>query len=368
MTRRIRILLTAFSITLAALRGQPAAALPLFAHEYGLSCQKCHSAIPALNQFGRAFLATGYRLEKVQPGPAFPVSLKINLAYTSEPDPGLPRAAVDEIEFLTGGRIGSRVNYFLEHYAVDGGVPGTTREAWVNYWIGADAARIPMSVRAGQFTLPLPVDPESFRETANHYAVFDQTVGRNPFRFFEPKAGVSVHAGRFDRGLSLDVSALRGHDVQSGLPAAGTDLMTALHQTLGRFEVTAYRYAGRRDIAPGTADGSDRFTRTGFGLRYERGRWTSENVIQMNADTNADGAGTAVRSSGGFTQLRYAFTPKLFGLVRYDGTSDAEGLFRSTTALVGYRVARNARLTIEDVVTHVPAAHHRLNAQLTAGY
>jgi hypothetical protein len=348
-------------------------ALPIFAHEYGVPCQKCHTAIPALNTFGKAFLDNGFHIPGAgAPAPVFPLAVKVNLQYTSAPDPGLPKAVVDEIELLTGGTIGSRGNYFVEQYIVDGGVHGNLREAWFNARLTPPDAAVPFDLRAGQCTLPLPVDPESFRETAKHYAVFDQTVGANPFNFFDPKPGLSAHFGRYDRGLNFEFSALEGHDVQSGLPAAGIDLMQTVHELLGPLDLSMYRYAGRRNIAPGMLDpggvSDDRFTRTGLGLRFAAGRWTSESVLQQNTDTNIDGLGTALHSSGGFSQLRYAITTKLFGLVRYDGTNDDSGFSRSTTALLGYRLSHNSRITIEDVIAHDPATTHTLNTQFTIAY
>lgn len=216
--------------------------------------------------------------------------------------------------------------------------------------------------------MPLPVDPESFRESAAHYAVFDQTVGSNPLNFFDAKAGISAHIGSYERGLNLDFSALNGHDIQSGLPTRGIDVMQTVHELAGPFDLSVYRYAGERDINPGTALGLDRFTRIGFGVRFVAGRWTSESVLQENTDSNPDGLGSALHSSGGFTQLRYAITRKLFGLVRYDGTNDDRGLERSTTMLLGYRLSHNSRVTIEDMIAHTPATTHTLNTQLTVAY
>jgi hypothetical protein len=358
----------AFSLALCARTD----ALPIFSHEYGVPCQKCHTAIPSLNTFGKAFLDNGYHVPGAgAPAPVFPISVKANLLCTSAPDPGLPKAVVDEIEILTAGAAGNRGNYFVEQYAVDGGQHGNLREAWFNDRLTPPGAAVPVDLRAGQFTLPVPVDPESFRESYNDYAVFVQTVGANPFNFFDPKAGLSAHIGGYAHGLNFEFSALNGHDVQSGLPTAGVDLMQTAHALLGAFDLSVYRYGGRRrlDADAGAAGlDDDRFTRTGLGLRFAAGRWTSESVLQQNTDTNFDGLGSALRSSGGFTQLRYAITRKLFGLVRYDGTNDDRGLFRSTTALLGYRLSHNSRLTVEDVIAHDPSATHTLNTQFTIAY
>jgi len=367
------LLIAGVCLGLALSLNRRAEALPIFAHQYGLSCQKCHSAIPSLNEFGRAFLSAGYRIPNETPGAAFPISTKINLQYTSAPDPGLPKAVVDEVEFLTAGLIGSRTNYFVEQYAVDGGMHGNLREAWANYRFTAEEANVPMFLRAGQFTLALPIDPETFRETASHYAVFDQTVGRNTFNFFDPKLGASLRMGSLEKGSSVEFSALNGHDRQNGLPTIGVDTLAIVHHVMGPVDLSVYHYRGRRNVDPGApADGgigdADLFTRTGLGVRYEYKRWTSESVIQNNTDTNVDGLGNALRSSGGFTQLRYSITPKLFALGRLDGTNDTEGFQRSATALLGYRLSHNSRLTFEDVIAHQPQTTNTFNFQLTIGH
>jgi hypothetical protein len=360
-------------------------ALPVFSHEYGVPCQKCHTAIPSLNTFGKAFLDNGYHIMGSNVPPVFPISAKANLLYSSDPAPGMPKAVVDEIELLTAGTVGSRGNYFVEQYAVDGGDHGNLREMWYSERLSSGSA-VPLDVRVGQFTLPVPIDPESFRESYNDYAVFVQTVGANPFDFFHTKPGISARLGSYERGLDLELSAFNGHDVQSGLPTNGIDLMQTVHELYGPFDVSAYHYQGHRDVAsalsgPGLVGDDDRFTRTGFGFRFAAGRWTSESILQENTDSNVDALGTAAHSSGGFTQLRYAITRKWFGLMRYDGTNsplyradgdadvDSGGFYRSLTTLLGYRMSHNTRVTFEDVTTHSPGNPvNTLNTQFTVAY
>src|SRR5580704_18647471 len=125
MPRFGRALLSGLLLALAALPAA-ASAIPLYARQYGVSCEKCHSVIPHLNQFGAAFLAYGERFPGVSSGPAFPLSVKTNLVDSSEyqgegPDgAGLPKAIVDEGEAFTSATIGLRANFLVEQYVVDG--------------------------------------------------------------------------------------------------------------------------------------------------------------------------------------------------------------------------------------------------------
>ncbi|MBC5809838.1 MAG: hypothetical protein GIW95_03140 [Candidatus Eremiobacteraeota bacterium] len=337
-------LLGAVTIIVAALVVAPRAtaeAVPIFGHRYALSCQACHPTVPLLNDFGEKFEANGFRLPGVAEHVAFPVAVKTKLAYTSEPDPtGLPKATVDEIELLLGGSAGKRLSYFVEQYVVDGGRHGSLRDAWLRYDAGTFA------LRAGQFTLPLPVDPESFRPTERHYAVFDQTAGANPFNFFEAKAGVEAIAGAND-GPQFHLAALQAHDKQSGLPSRGVDVMASAQAPVGPLMLSAYRYVGSRTLGPQP----DAFWRQGYALGSEFGKLAWTGLLQTGGDSSADGAGRSVRSSGGFLETRWAYSPALQTIVRYDGTNDPSGLQRSTTVSLVRRTSSNSRLTLEDVLT-----------------
>jgi hypothetical protein len=359
-------------VLVASRRVSPALAIPLFAHQYDVTCAKCHSVIPHLNDFGAAFMASGYRIPGVKPGPAFPISAKTNLVDSSEyqgsgPDgAGLPKAIVDEIEVFTAGGIGTRASYLVEQYVLDGGSPGLTRDLWsidrVNPW----DARIPVYAQAGSFTLPLPVDPETFRDTYQDYTIYNLTVGANPFNFFDPKIGVRAGIGDPLRGLHAEVFAGPGHDRQSGLPTTGTDLMLEGQDSIGPLTVTAFRYSGTRPAVSGPLDF---FSRTGYGVVYDQwGRLSSESVLVIGNDTNC-GFGPACQSSGGFTQLRYQFDRRLFVLGRYEGTNDpTTGFTRDGVVLLGYGPSERSRVTIEDVISRTPQTAHTMNVQFTIAY
>ncbi|MEA2664860.1 MAG: hypothetical protein QOI11_1804 [Candidatus Eremiobacteraeota bacterium] len=353
----------------ALLAPRPAEAIPVFAHRYGLTCQACHTIVPHLTPFGEAFLAGGYRLPAARTNRPFPAAIKVNLEYAGDPDDsGLPKAVVDEVEVLLGGSLGPRGRgaYFAEQYVVDGGLPGRKRDLWASWRATPDGAKLPLWLRGGQFTLDLPVDPETFRETTDHYAIWDQTAGDNPFSFFEPKTGLALSAGREGRGLHASFAAVQGHDPGSGLPARGIDRHLFVQQQAGDgLTLSAYRYDGTRPV-----DGlADRFWREGYGLGFERGRARFDAVYQRGFDTHASTEG-GLRSSGAFAQVRYELSPRAFALARYDGTQDAERA-RAVTAGLGFRVARNARLTVFDTVHHDAddgARRNSLSAALLFAY
>ncbi len=197
---------------------------------------------------------------------------------------GLPKAIVDEIEAFTSATIGTRANFFVEQYVVDGGEPGLLRDAWISDRLNPWNARIPLYLQGGQFTLPLPVDPETFRDTYQEYTPYVQTVGANPFNFFDPAMGMRLGVGDPLRGVSLQLFGGPGYTRQSGLAPTGVDTQVYAQDAMGPFTLSIFRYDGLRPIA---GEPFDRFERTGFGLTY--GQWTrfsSETVLINGWDSN----------------------------------------------------------------------------------
>jgi hypothetical protein len=336
-----------------------AEAIPVFAHRYGFSCQVCHTTVPHLTAFGQTFLANGYRLPGVAPKPVFPAAVRVEVNYASagavDPDEvkgPLPKTIVNEVELLTGGSVGSRGSYWVEPYLVDGGFPGLVRDAWYAQRLTSDGATTPITIRGGQFTLPLPLDPETFRETTQPYAIWSQTSGGNPFSFFAPKIGGQVLIGDPSRAIGGSISLLKGADSQSGLPAHGIDSMLTLERDFGDFALTAYRYDGNRLLAGFAFDNTqfltgvgDRFWRNGVGLGFHGGATEVDADYQIGNDTAADVYGDSLVTSGGFVQVRRTLGPRAFAVARWDATSGPT-LARTITAGVGYRLARNMRLTL----------------------
>jgi hypothetical protein len=367
------VLAVLFGMALLNTNKSPVSAIPLFAHQYNVTCAKCHSVIPHLNEFGAAFVAYGYRIPGVQPGPAFPFSAKANLVASSQNQgsgpngAGLPKDIVDEVEMFTTGAIGTRATYLVEQYAVDGGMPGLTRDAWVNDRVNPWQARIPVYAQAGSFTLPLPVDPETFRDSYQGYSLYTQVVGANPFNFFDPKIGVRLSVGDPLRGLNGQFFTGPGHDRQSGLSTPGMDTMAYVQDMLGPEMLSIYSYQGVRP----TIAGLDNFRRLGYSFVYNQwGRLSSETVLQTGWDSTCGISPVlSCSSSGGFTQLRYQFNRKLYALGRYEGTNDpTNGFTRDGVALFGYGPTENSRVTIEDVLQHVPQTTNTMNLQYTVAY
>lgn len=341
-------------------------ATQLFAKETMLSCQACHTAAMQLTPLGKGFRNSNLRLMKVTRSGAPAAALRGQFAYTSEPDPtGLPKAILDEVDTFVAGQVAKNFTYYTDVYNVDGGENGAAREVWIEY--ASDHQRSSHALRAtvGLLSLPVPVDPEAFRETNNHYAIWDQTVGGNTFTFFDPHNAAMLTYGSPVRGTSLSLLGVQGHDKQSGLPSLGTDTMETIRHIAGPLVLDAYRYDGRRP----TGDLSDAFSRTGFGAQFFAGRAQFMAVTQTGFDSSPNGDGVAVASSGGFAQARYQLNPASFLIGRYDGVSDSTGTFeRSFTLGYGMRVGNNFKVEFEDVMQHSPQTTHTLNVVFGFGF
>lgn len=335
---------------LLCLNPSQARALPVFAHRYGFSCQACHTTVPHLNPFGNAFLRAGFRLPAGSAASgAFPVAVKINFAYSSNPNPStLPKVVLDELEFLSAAAATSHISYRLEQYAVNGGVPGSTRDAWLRFTSRPEFGDSKPALRltAGQFTLPLPNDPETQRDSLNHYGVFDQTVGSNAFNLFDPRIGLDAAYGREGGFFDVHALAIKGHDPQSGRPTLGVDRMYLAQVGRASTIVTAYRYEGLRPLGPV----NDRFWRQAIGANEYWGSAELDVLAQAGHDSSADGLGLAVNSSGGFGQLRWSFAPRLISVMRYDeARAGRRGVLQTVTTTLIFRPQPNMRLTLESV-------------------
>jgi hypothetical protein len=347
---------------------RPAGAIPVFAHRYGVTCQTCHTVVPELTSFGQNFRDSGYRWPgKVAEHGTIPVSMKVNLAYTSAVTPGLPKAIVDEVEFLSFGPVGKHVDYRMEQYIVDGGFPGLTRDAYLEYqtnpmtyWSGFNKPNLSLIV--GQFTLPLPNDPETLRPTENHYAIYDQMAGDNPFNFFNDGMGVNLSYG--NKWAQVYALALKGHDPQSGLPTSGTDTMFVARVGPDWLSLWGYQYQGVRPLMPV----QDSFIRRAVGFTSTIGKAQTSLVLQTGFDSSAFGLGLGAPSSGGYLQEEWTFSNRWIATARYDGVSGVNGFLRSTTLSASYRPLDRFRLTLEDVIQTQPQTMHTLNAAILFAY
>jgi hypothetical protein len=344
----------------------PSDALPSFSMQTGLQCDACHTSIRATNDLGQAYLRNDLRLPNLGTGGKPVVAVRGQFAYTSEPDASnqLPKATLDELEVFLAARVTKQVSVAGQFYVVDGGQIGAVREAWAQYSTRGAFGGAPVRFTLGSITLPLPVDPETFRQTNQHYAVFDQTVGANPFTLIDPHNAATIAVGNPVRGSSATFVAADGHDKQSGLPRNGTDRMIQAQEAIGGVVLSVYDYMGERRLG----DVPDAFQRRGAGLNYYHGRLAVETLLQTGFNSSPNGDGAGIASSGGFAQVRWQLPRGTFAIVRYDGVNDSSGGFGRTLTVGGTRLlSRGLAFEAEDVIARGERTTHTLNASLRFG-
>ncbi|HEY6236534.1 MAG TPA: hypothetical protein VIW69_15655 [Candidatus Elarobacter sp.] len=344
----------------------PSDALPSFSMQTGLQCDACHTSIRGTNDLGQAYLRNDLRLPNLGTGGKPVVAVRGAFAYTSEPDASnqLPKATLDELEVFLAARVTKQVSGAGQFYVVDGGQIGAVREAWAQYSTRGSFGGAPVRFTLGSITLPLPVDPETFRQTSQHYAIYDQAVGANPFTMIDPHNAATIALGNPVRGSSATLVAAEGHDKQSGLSRNGTDRMVQAQEAIDGVVLSAYDYAGERRLG----DVPDAFTRRGVGVSLYRGRLAVETVLQTGYDSSANGDGIGISSSGGFAQVRWQLPRGTFAIVRYDGVNDSSGGFARSLTIGGTRLlSRGLAFEAEDVIARGERTTHTLNAALRFG-
>jgi len=349
---------TVFWMLLMALVVMPRTAvraMPYFSYQYGYSCTQCHSTVPILSPFGKAFKFAGYRLPGLSPAHrVLPIATQNSILHTTSVDAtGLPKTIEDYAELNSAGPIGKAFDYFALAYVVDGGRPGALHDAWIEYSSGVanPDARQDLRLKVGLFYLPLPASAETYRETLNHYAAFDQTIGSNPFKFSDSHIGLDASIGAQYFGSNLHLIVTQGHDFQSGLPEARPDVMLYGEHNTKDLTIAAYALDGERDVH---APRVDKFERVGSAATVRRGKAEVTMLLQSGWDSSSDSNGNGQRANAGFGQLRWGFSPALTGLLRQDGTNDDTSIRRTTTAALIVRTHANSKFVIEGIFGPAP--------------
>jgi hypothetical protein len=363
---RSRLARVSFVVALALtawLRPVPAAAVPQYSLQTGLQCDACHESVRATTGLGDYYIESDYRFPNLGIHRAPVVALRGRAVYASDGgDEHLPKATIEALEAFLSARVSPQVSATVESYAVDEGVPGALREAWVQYMTPRKIGTAPGRLTIGLQGLPLPVDPEAFRQTTTPYAIFEQHVGESPFSLVQPKNAVQLGLGSLVRGASVAAMLAEGHDPSSGLATHGVDRMLEAQYAAGGAVIGGYVYKGARGV-DGLEDG---FRRSAVFANGYRGRLALETLAQRGDDV--DPLHGVVRSSGGFVQLRYQFASGDFALARYDRANDQTG-DDERSVVIGFThpLGRWLHLGAEDRIHSRPTEGHELRVSLGFG-
>ena len=162
----------AFALIATSLRAQ---AMPIFAQRYKLSCETCHTVLPGLNAFGRAFRAHGYRLSLPKHGTTG-VALRFQYEYENHPASGSNQFTPGYV-LLSNADFGAISAYVHYNLGAQGGPAGL----YLGY-LAAYNEHTKSLYRGGLFELPLAQSPGQRLDDLQPYGYYGAHVGLNDCR------------------------------------------------------------------------------------------------------------------------------------------------------------------------------------------
>jgi hypothetical protein len=124
----------AFVMTFLFVGIRPTQAMPPFAQAYGMSCEVCHTAVPALNAYGRYVQRTGYAsLDPATIHRANPIWIGETLAYNAQ-DPAMPhQIQTGNLALHATGFIGTDITFHAQQWITQANQSGGTDTLWVTF-------------------------------------------------------------------------------------------------------------------------------------------------------------------------------------------------------------------------------------------
>jgi hypothetical protein len=112
----------------------PSLATPTFAQAYGVSCDTCHTAVPALNAYGRYIQRTAFSsLDPTVMKRAFPLWIAENTAYDTQDAASPHQVKAGNLALHGSGVLGTDLTFHVHQWLVHGDQPGGTDSLWVAY-------------------------------------------------------------------------------------------------------------------------------------------------------------------------------------------------------------------------------------------
>ncbi len=316
-----------FSVLALSLSCSRAQAIPLFAQRYELQCGACHTVLPELNAFGESFRAHGYRLPLPKHGTTG-IAIRYQMEYEKDPAPGSRRFSPGGI-VLSNADIGA-VTAFVHYNLGAGGGPSAL---FLGY-LATYNAHTHSLYRAGLFELPLAQSPGQRLDDLAPYGYYGTHVGLNDLALSSPRWGAqferTVGATRLDLTLSTGEfkgAAYGGKPIATGETTWADAPETGLWVRTTPFhgvQAGAEGLVGVRHIVPaGRPSFEDAYRRYGL-LAHGilRDKWDLQAEQWWGSDSNADGFGSLVASSGGYVRVKYYPTLHSYLGIRYDAAAN----------------------------------------------
>lgn len=338
------LLLAGLSVFLVGILADRSMAIPLFARKYHVSCFRCHTVPPVLNDYGRRFQINGYQLPGTDESEPIWAQEPLSLSFVFYPSfvsahtvttVGNTKTTSDNLSFepsgldlFTAGTIAKHLSYFL---AAPIGITGPgkysprieTMSIMFNNLLGPDG-QSNFNFRFGRFRLwnTFP-DNTSLVESAD-YLIYDYNPAGGSLLIADPQWAASAY-GFFPQildGLRYEAALSDGTDGGASLNdnrAAFLMVEQTAYVNNAPFRLGLYYYGGKQLVANSA---SDNLARAGFAVEIND-PWTRrfDLSFQYMRATDNNIAGFEQTMNGGFLGLNVLIVPeKLFIYGRYDFT------------------------------------------------
>jgi hypothetical protein len=257
LTRALRAFFgIAFAAAVAAVSGAPAIAMPTFGEAYGISCATCHTAVPALNAYGRSVQRSQYALLDAQIlKKTAPLWVGYQANYDSQAgSPDTHKVILGNVAIHAVGLIGENWSYHIQQWLENDNQGGGLDTAWVSY---NNVFKHNGYIELGKLEVPAPSPYSMWLEIAP-FNLPEVTVGEHAYQLDANRWGAK--AGYNHGSLSLDAAYVGSDADLNGAsdfaPDNGKALQyrAAFQHTKSPLEVGVYGTTGTFPISDGLTD------------------------------------------------------------------------------------------------------------------
>ena len=257
MTRTLRCTLgVAFAAAFVFINRAPVLAMPTFGQAYGVACSQCHTAVPALNAYGRYVQRSQYAyLDAAVLKKALPLWVGYQANYDSQASsPDTHKVIWGNVAVHAVGAIGDNWSYHVQQWLVNDNQGGGLDTAWVSY---NNLFKHNGYLEVGKLEVPAPSPYSMWLEIAP-FNTPEVTVGEHTYQLDANRWGAKV--GYLHGSTSIDAAYVGSDADLNGasdfVPGNGKALQyrAAFMGPKNPVEVGVYGTTGTFPISDGLTD------------------------------------------------------------------------------------------------------------------
>jgi hypothetical protein len=234
----------------------PSLAMPTFGQAYGVDCSKCHTAVPALNAYGRYVQRSQYAyLDYAILKKAIPLWIGYQANYDSQaPSPDTHKIVWGNLAVHAAGLVDDNWSYHVQQWLWKDNQGGPLDTAWVSY---NQLFNHSAHIQLGKFEVPAPSPYSQWLEIAP-FAVPEVTVGEHIYQLDANRWGAKL--GYLRGSVGADVAYVGSDAALNGatdfVPGNGKALQyqAAFLRPKTPVEAGVYGASGTWPISDGLTD------------------------------------------------------------------------------------------------------------------